>query len=151
MDIVNKDKSDFSLEVMVQLAICLEAVYAAEIICYRMADRLDHSNYINTLFQRRKQSFNKARKMLQEIIRNLEIAFDDTFSNITGKKDGNDIKRADFLHGTANDIVELLLIYFARGDGDQTKKDNMKKALMNFKPNLDIDLDAIMKFYDFKW
>lgn len=136
---------------MVQLAICLEAVYAAEIICYKMSDTLDRRGYINTLFQKRKQSFNKARRMLQEIIRNLEVAFDNTFYNITGKGDGHDIARADFLHGTANDLVELLLIYFARGDGDQQKKDNMKKALRNFKPTLDIDLDAIMKFYDFKW
>lgn len=150
MDIVNKDGSDFSQEVIVQLAICLEAVYAAEIICYRVSDTLDRSGYINSLFQKRKQTYNKARRMLQDVISNLEVAFDNTFDNIVYKEDGEERMRADHVHGTANDLVQLLLIYFARGDGDQDKKDKMKKALMNFKPTLDIDLDAIMKYYNFK-
>ena len=50
----------------------------------------------------------------------------------------------------ANDVVELLLIYFARSDGDMVKKQNMKKALLNFKPVKGIDLEAIMDYYKIK-
>ena len=40
MNILNKDKTDFSAEVLVQLAIMLECVYAAELIAYKVAVRL---------------------------------------------------------------------------------------------------------------
>lgn len=150
MELLNEQKTDFSNEVIIQLAICLEAVYAAEIICYKVADTLDRSGYINSLFQKRKQDYRKARTMIQDVISKLEVAFDQTFDNIVYKKDGSERMRAHHVQGTANDLVQLLLIYFARGDGDPEKKDRMKKALLNFKPTLDIDLDAIMKYYNFK-
>lgn len=47
----------------------------------------------------------------------------------------------------ANDVVQLLLIYFARSDGDMERKDKMKKALLNFKPIKEVDLDALMVYY----
>ena len=37
MNILNKDKTDFSAEVLVQLAIMLECVYAAELIAYKVS------------------------------------------------------------------------------------------------------------------
>ena len=46
MDILNKDKTDFSSEILVQLAIILEAVYAAEIIAYKVSNTLDHNGYV---------------------------------------------------------------------------------------------------------
>lgn len=60
------------------------------------------------------------------------------------------MERTDFLQAMANDVVELLLIYFARTDGGMQKKQNMKKALLNFKPVNGIDLDAIMDYYKIK-
>ena len=149
MNILNKDKTDFSAEVLVQLAIMLECVYAAELIAYKVSDTLDRHSYVGTLFQRRKQCLNNARRKVEAIIRDLEVAFDETFDKIAGCQ-GEAIERTDFLQAMANDVVELLLIYFARSDGDMVKKQNMKKALLNFKPVKGIDLDAIMDYYKIK-
>lgn len=151
MKILNERGDDFSMEIILQLAICLHVVYAAEIICYKIARTLDLSGYVESLFQRRKQSFNKARLGLQDVIKNLEVAFDDTFDKIMFKEAGEENMRQNHLLGAANDLVEFLLIYYSRGDGSQEKKDRMKKALMNFKQTQDFDLEAIRKYYDFKW
>ena len=149
MNILNKDKTDFSAEVLVQLAIMLERVYAAELIAYKVSGTLDRNGYVGTLFQRRKQCLNNARRKVEAIIRDLEVAFDETFDKIAGCQ-GDAVDRVDFLQAMANDVVELLLIYFARSDGDMVKKQNMKKALLNFKPVKNIDLDAIMDYYKIK-
>ena len=149
MNILNKDKTDFSAEVLVQLAIMLECVYAAELIAYKVSSTLDRNGYVGTLFQRRKQCLNNARRKVEAIIRDLEVAFDETFDKIAGCQ-GDAVDRVDFLQAMANDVVELLLIYFARSDGDMVKKQNMKKALLNFKPVKNIDLEAIMDYYKIK-
>ena len=149
MNILNKDKTDFSAEVLVQLAIMLECVYAAELIAYKVSGPLDRNGYVGTLFQRRKQCLNNARRKVEAIIRDLEVAFDETFDKIAGCQ-GDAVDRVDFLQAMANDVVELLLIYFARSDGDMIKKQNMKKALLNFKPVKGIDLEAIMDYYKIK-
>ena len=149
MNILNKDKTDFSAEILVQLAIILLAVYAAELIAYKVSGTLDRNGYVGTLFQRRKQCLNNARRKVEAIIRDLEVAFDETFDKIAGCQ-GDAVDRVDFLQAMANDVVELLLIYFARTDGDMVKKQNMKKALLNFKPVKNIDLDAIMDYYKIK-
>ena len=149
MNILNKDKTDFSAEVLVQLAIMLECVYSAELIAYKVSGTLDRNGYVGTLFQRRKQCLNNARRKVEAIIRDLEVAFDETFDKIAGCQ-GDAVDRVDFLQAMANDVVELLLIYFARTDGDMVKKQNMKKALLNFKPVKGIDLEAIMDYYKIK-
>ena len=59
------------------------------------------------------------------------------------------ISTAHIVAVNGKEIVQLLLIYHSRGDGDQDKKGQMKRALRNFKPLKDIDLDAIMKYYKF--
>ena len=149
MNILNENKVDFSNEIMIQLAIMLEAVYAAEIIGYKVSRTLDTSGFVNSLFQKRKQKFRAGRQKIESLIKDFEVAFDDTFDRIIARP-GEEMLRANHLQLIANDIVQLLLIYHSRGDGNQDKKDQMKKALMNFKPLDDIDLDAIMKYYKFK-
>ena len=149
MNILNKDKTDFSAEVLVQLAMILVCVYASGLTAYKVSGTLDRHGYVGTLFQRRKQCLNNARRKVEAIIRDLEVAFDETFDKIAGCQ-GDAVDRVDFLQAMANDVVELLLIYFARTDGDMQKKQNMKKALLNFKPVNGIDLEAIKDYYKIK-
>ena len=79
MKLLADNKKDFSAEVMIQLAIMLEAVYAAEIIAYKVSRTLDTSGFVNTLFQKRKQKFRAGRQKIEGIIKDFEVAFDDTF------------------------------------------------------------------------
>lgn len=150
MKLLNDTKNDCSNEVMIQLAISLEAVWAAEIICYRLSATLDALGARGTFFQEKKQALNKARRMIQQTITYLETAFDKTFDDIFTRREGEEAMRTEHIQMLANDLVQLLLIYYARGDGDMDRKDSMKRALLNFKPVKDIDLDSIMKYYNFK-
>lgn len=151
MNVLNKTKDDLSNEMMVQLAIVLDAVYAAEIIAYRVAMTMDNNDIVDSLFQKRKQCFRQARQDIEKVIHNLEISFDHTFDDIIGRENGEELMRADLLLARANDVVQLLNIYNCRCDGDWDKRDKMKKALLNFKPNPEIDLESIRKYYNFKW
>lgn len=148
MKLLNEDRTDFSNEIMVQLAIMLECTYAAELIAYRVSRDLDNSGIKNTLFQKKKQLFNQARRKTQEIIRDLEVSLDGTFADIQ-RKNLEKFDGTDYVHGLANDILQLLLIYYARSDGDPETRKRMKKALANFKPNPEIDLTELMKYYKF--
>lgn len=132
-------------DLYIALGIMLECVWASEIIAYRIARTMDSIKAKKTLVQEKKQSLNKARRMVEDIIRNLENAFDDTF-NTCGK--GENGYYTDEIQYCANDIVKLLLIYYARGDGDWERKDKMKAALLNFKPLKDVDLLGLLKYFN---
>lgn len=147
MKLLNKEKNDISDDLYISLGIMLECVWAAEIIAYRIAETMDSIKAKGTLVQEKKQCLNKARRMTQDIIRNLEIAFDDTF-NMCGSRRGIDGLFMDEIQECANDIVKLLLIYYARGDGDWEKKDRMKAALLNFKPLVGVDLTGMLKYFN---
>lgn len=118
-------------------------------IAYKVSRSLDAYGVQGSLFQKRKQALNNARRGLQEVIRQLEIAFDESIDQVFVNE-----KQLTGQYGAfqklASDTLQMLLIYHARGEGDQEKRDRMKKALLNFKPESTIDLDAIMKYYDFK-
>lgn len=149
MQFFNKDTNDFSYEVLVQLGVMLEAIWGGEMIAYKVSRTLDAYGVQGSLFQKRKQALNNARRGLQEVIRQLEIAFDESIDQVFVNE-----KQLTGQYGAfqklASDTLQMLLIYHARGEGDQEKRDRMKKALLNFKPESTIDLDAIMKYYDFK-
>lgn len=137
---------DLSGELSLSLGMMFYCIYAAEIIAYRMADTMDAFKQKNKLVQNKKQCLNKARKMTQDIIRNLEIAFDDNFSSAAATQSGY----MDNIQELANDVLKTLLIYFSRGDGDWEKKDKMKIALLNFKPTPEmeqLDLVGLMKYF----
>lgn len=147
MKLLNKEKNDISDDLYISLGIMLECVWAAEIIAYRIAETMDSIKAKGTLVQEKKQCLNKARRMNQDMIRNLEIAFDDTFNMCgAGRNEGGLFM--DEIQECANDIVKLLLIYYARGDGDWERKDKMKAALLNFKPVKDVDLSGLLKYFN---
>lgn len=89
MDIFEKSGDDVSKEMRLSLGIMMYCTYAAEILAYRMAETMDSYKLKNTLVQDKKQHFNKARRMLQDMIRSLEIAFDDTYGEIADKQSGS--------------------------------------------------------------
>lgn len=144
-----KDESrcEFSDEVVTQLAIMSECVYAAEIIAYRMSRILDSDGVKGTVFQNRKQALSNARRGLDQMLRNLEQAFDvQVFERATG--DSKD--RAEALHFQANDVVQVLLLYFSRCDEAEGKRDAIKKMIRRFKQNPGLDIESIIDYYRVK-
>lgn len=134
-------------EMSLSFGLMFYCIYAAEIIAYRMSDTMDAFHQKDMLVQNKKQCLNKARRMIQDMIRNLEIAFDGEFSDVAATKSGY----MDNIQEVANDVLKTLLIYFSRGDGDWEKKDKMKVALLNFKPTPemeDLDLVGLMRYFN---
>lgn len=156
MRVLNKDYTDMSPEMILQLVVALECVFATEIICYKASDILDQSIESKalykdqTLFQQKKRNARNARKYIQAAIRELESSFDDTLNKVYNKIEGQELVRCEAVHGLANDIVHLLLIIFAKTDGNPAKRESVKKALMNYKNEWeDLDLKELLKFYKY--
>lgn len=145
--LLNEDCSDMSQEGYVIMAIFLEMIYGCEIIAYQMSDALDRIGAKGTLFQTRKQNLNQARRSMDGIVRNLETAFDGTFDQVFNRLTGKEVLVTESVQALANDMIRLMLVYFSRGDGDPDKRKNMQKALENFKPMPNIDLNKLLKFF----
>lgn len=141
------NRRQFSDEVVTQLAIMSECVYAAEIIAYRMSRILDSQGVKETVFQNRKRALNNARRGLDQMLHNLEQAFDiQVFERATG--DSKD--RAEALHFQANDVVQVLLLYFSRCDESEGKRDAIKKMLRRFKETPGLDIESVIDYYRVK-
>lgn len=159
MNIINEKGTDFSVDILVLLGIMLECVWGAEIVAYKVSRMLEQNqdrpeclgfNITNSLFKRKKESIREARTFIQMALARLEKAFDKTFDRVM-EREGEEGLRAGYMQKTANDIVQLLIIYYSRADGDIGKRDRMKKALMNFKPDDNmVDLEGLLKYFDFK-
>ena len=145
--LLNKERDDLSKEGYVIIALFLEMIYGCEVIAYQMSDALDRIGAKGTLFQKKKQALNNARKQADGLVRNLEIAFDETFSQIFNRITGREVLVTESVQALANDLIRLGLVYLSRGDGDPEKRARMQKALENFKPMPDINLDEMLKFF----
>lgn len=150
MKLLNDTNTDLSNEMIVQLAIVLEMVLGAEIICYRCARSFDAINAKGIFFQEKKRSINNARKSIENCISQLEMGFDGMFEKVWNKIPGQQAKRCDAMQWLANDVIKLLLIYYSRADSDIEKRKRMQKALLNFKPDAEtsFNLDEMLKYYN---
>ena len=142
-----KENGQFTDEVVTQLAVMAECVYGAELIAYRMSRILDSKGIKGTVFQNRKQALTRARQALDNCLHNLEIAFD---TQVFERATGSSIERAEALHYQANDVVQLLLLYFSRCDESEGKRDAIKKMLRRFKQNPGLDIESVIDYYRVK-
>lgn len=149
MNLTNKEGNDLSPEGYIQLALCLEMVYAMQIMGYRMSNALDSIGARGNFFQKKKMAFNKARTQFDSFLKNLDVAFDGIFDDIFFRE-GNAGERSDELQKLANDVIRILLVWSSRLDGTDEKRKKLEKALLNFKQTSSFDLPAMFKFYNFK-
>lgn len=151
MKIYNNDHTDFSYEVMIQLAVMLHCVMSAEIIAYRMDGLLRFMGDNGNLFSVKKDVLKSIRLDIKRALDKMEKAFDGTFDKICNNDPGKAAFRHDFIMERANEIVQLLLIYYSRIDGQPDRNRNIQKAIMNFKPaDCAVDVTEVLKYYDFK-
>lgn len=151
MKIYNKDHTDFSDEIMLQLALLYHCVMSSEIIAYRMDGLLQMYHERNNTFGRKKQILRDTRLLMKRVITNMERYFDDDFGRICSADPEASGLRHDFLMERSNEIIQLLLIYYSRIDGQMEKNKAIQKALLNFKPSdIAVDIKDVLKYYDFK-
>jgi hypothetical protein len=146
MRLVNDDYTDLSREGCVILAATLVKIWSTETLCYRLADALDAIGVRGTLVQTKKMHLNRARRAIDQAVKDLEVAFDTTFEKVFGRIEGEEMNRAEAVQRLSNfeSILTILAMCRAEG-GDESKLDNMVKAIRNFKQVDDIDVDGILR------
>ena len=142
-----KENGEFTDEVVTQLAVMAECVYGAELIAYLMSRVLDQKGITGTVFHNRKQALTRARQALDNCLHNLEIAFD---TQVFDRATRNSAERTEALHYQANDVVQVLLLYFSRCDESEGKRDAIKKMLRRFKQNPGLDIESVIDYYRVK-
>lgn len=150
--LVDFENNDFSLEGYTALASCLCMIYGAEIAAYRCAETLDAIGAKNTLFQSKKRALNNARRLQQQVISQLEIAFDGVFDHIVTRMGPKYVAQRDAeTHALAVEVLKLVIIFVAKSEGmDHDKRQNIFKMLMNFKSGApELDLEGLIKYFKF--
>jgi len=152
MKLLNEKGDDLSNESIVLMAIMLEMAWAMQIVGAKTLKALDALGVNRSFFHEKQRAFTSARDYMDKTIKQLDFALDDKFQFIFERVPGHYKRRLNAIQWQANEIIQLLLIMYSRSDSDFDKRDRMKKALMNFKPDPDtpVDLDSMMRFFRFK-
>jgi hypothetical protein len=151
MKLINNDYTDLSKEGCVILATTLVKVWSTETLCYRLADALDAIGVRGTLVQTKKMHLNRARRAIDQAVKDLEVAFDASFEKVFGRIEGREMNRAEAVQRLASFETTLTVLAMCRAEGgDDEKLNNMIKAIRNFKQVDDIDADGIMKLLKLK-
>lgn len=148
--LINEAGNDLSAEGYAALGILLEMVWGIQTMGARMARSLDLIGARNCLVQRKKQSFNDARKSIGGLLKGLETAFDGTFDYAMCRVPEGAAERTEALQSYADDIVRLLILYYSRVDGSpegMEKRARVHRAVANFKAVPGFDADGLIRFF----
>lgn len=148
--LINDSGTDFSAEGYAALGVLLEMVWGIQTMGARMAKALDRIGAKDCLVQRKKQAFNDAKKNINALLKDLEVAFDETFNYAMCRVPEGTLERTEALQSYADDIVRLLILYYSRVDGDPEgtdKRARVHKAIANFKPVPGFDAEALIRFF----
>lgn len=151
MRLINEQGDDFSLEVLAILGAIQAMGNACEIAAERLDVVLNRWNIKGTLVQQQKRYINAANGNFQRFIHNLECAYDRAYNEIiTSRGDDYIAERDETMHGMAAEMLKLAIMYIVKSEGmDNDKRQNIFKALGNFKDSGTIDLQGILKFFRF--
>jgi len=152
MKLLNDKGDDLSNESIVLMAMMLEMAWAMQIVGARALKALDALGVNRSFFHEKQNAFTNSKKYMDLAIKQLDFALDDKFRFIFDRVPEHVKERSNAIQWQANEIIQVLLIMYSRSDSDFAKRERMKKALMNFKPDPDtpVDLDSMMRFFRFK-
>ena len=123
MDLLNADGTDFSNEIVLQIALMLEMVNAAHLIAYRLDRILGNADLKSNLIRDRKLALSEAQKAARRVVTQFNAAFDGVFEkaakmleyyNVVEVNDGNRerVKKAiRKLQGAGYPISEMMEYY----------------------------------------
>lgn len=151
MKIINEQRDDLTLEGMTIVAAIMNMVYGAEIAAYRLSDSLDALGAKGSLVQTKKRALNAARRNCQALIANLETAFDQPFNHLIMREGGEFAGQRDAeFHALACEVLQIVIVFLAVSEGaDYERRMNIFKALRNFKVTSGIDLQGLLKYFNF--
>ena len=150
MNLLNDEKTDFSNEGLILFCEALVSVYKAQISMHRLNGALNRM-HVDSWLKPKMTYINRAKILSAQLLATLNAGYDGIFEKIWNKKPGHEAERFNDLLWLANDHIQLDLIYLSRTDENNEKRSRMKKALLNFKPDdPELDLDGMLRFFDFK-
>ena len=125
---------------------------ACQIAAERLSAVLDGWDIKGTLIQRQKRYINTANRNFKLFVTNLEAAYDKPYEEIITRKGEEEIaERDETMHGMCAEMLKLAIMYIVKSEGmDHDKRQNIFKAIGNFKDSGEIDLQGILKFFKFK-
>lgn len=132
-DLFNEEGTDFSNEYIILMAMCLEFLNAAEMICYGVSRKCENSGYKDTFFQNKKMAISESKKCWDRCAKLIDVNFKETMDKISNKIPEQASLTYDSMLWLAKDIIRLSLDYHSRCDSSLEKREKIHKAIMNFK------------------
>lgn len=151
MKLINEAGDDFSNDILAILGAVQAMGNACEIAAERLSAVLNQWDIKGTLIQQQRRYIKAANRSFESFLHNLECAYDRAYNEIiTSRGDDYIAERDETMHGMAAEMLKLAIMYVVKSEGmDNDKRQNIFKALGNFKDNGTIDLQGILKFFRF--
>lgn len=151
MKLINEAGDDFSNDILAILGAVQAMGNACEIAAERLSAVLSSWDIKGTLIQQQKRYIKAANRSFDSFLHNLEAAYDKAYSEIiTDRGEDKIAERDETMHGMAAEMLKLAIMYVVKSEGmDSDKRQNIFKALGNFKDSGTIDLQGILKFFRF--
>lgn len=143
MDLLNADGTDFSNEVVLQIALMLEMINAAHLIAYRLDRILGNANLKSNLIRDRKLALSEAQKAARRVVAQFNAAFDGVFD----KAAKGEALRHDAINSHSVDIIETMLEYYNVVEVNDGNRERVKKAIRKLQ-GAGYPISEMMEYYN---
>lgn len=141
--LVNDEGTDFSNEVVIQIALMLEMINAAHLIAFRLDRILAGEGLKCMLIKERKLNLTEAQKAARRVVSQFNAAFEGVFDQAAK----GEALRHDAINSHSVDVIEMLLEYYNVVEANDSNRDRVKKAIRRLQ-GAGYPVSEIMEYYD---
>lgn len=142
MKLMNDEGTDFSGEVVLQIALMLEMINAAHLIAFRLDRILGNNGLKSQLIRERKLALAEAQKAARRVVSQFNVAFEGVFDQASK----GESLRHDAVNSHSVDIIETLLEYYNVVEVNDSNRERVKKSIRRLK-GAGYPISEIMEYY----
>ena len=142
MKLMNDEGTDFSGEVVLQIALMLEMINAAHLIAFRLDRILGNNGLKSRLICERKLALAEAQKAARRVVSQFNVAFEGVFDQASK----GESLRHDAINSHSVDIIETLLEYYNVVEVNDSNRERVKKSIRRLK-GAGYPISEIMEYY----
>lgn len=142
MKLMNDEGTDFSGEVVLQIALMLEMINAAHLIAFRLDRILGNNGLKSQLIRERKLALAEAQKAARRVVSQFNVAFEGVFDQASK----GESLRHDAINSHSVDIIETLLEYYNVVEVNDSNRERVKKSIRRLK-GAGYPISEIMEYY----
>lgn len=142
MKLMNDEGTDFSGEVVLQIALMLEMINAAHLIAFRLDRILGNNGLKSRLIRERKLALAEAQKAARRVVSQFNVAFEGVFDQASK----GESLRHDAINSHSVDIIETLLEYYNVVEVNDSNRERVKKSIRRLK-GAGYPISEIMEYY----